>query len=301
MTIYTKTIDNTCLICGNPALRLKKAQAYAKKRLFSETCGQSCQAKLARKRLREDPEKFASFCEKTRRVVSNIWAARDTSEKQQILNGARKGWNSWSDSLTPEERRKKTSRYYRCDSETIERLNTLGAEQLMKNNGTPKNGGYVATFKGRFVPKNIKKYSGDWKNIIHRSGWERQIMKYLDETESVLEWSSEEIVIPYRDPFEGHQRRYFPDFWIKVKKADGTISEYLWEVKPACQTIQPILMEGMTKAGKRRHYLNTRTFVINSAKWKAAEQYCESRGWKFQLVTENDLSSMGGGKRKKNK
>jgi hypothetical protein len=41
-------------------------------------------------------------------------------------------------------------------------------------------------YKGRFVPKNPKKYAGDANNIIWRSTWEQRVMKYLDESDSVI-------------------------------------------------------------------------------------------------------------------
>jgi hypothetical protein len=31
------------------------------------------------------------------------------------------------------------------------------------------------------------------------------------------------------------------------------------------------------------------TWGINTAKWKAAEEYCRDRGWKFQIFTEKEL------------
>jgi len=31
------------------------------------------------------------------------------------------------------------------------------------------------------------------------------------------------------------------------------------------------------------------TYVINKAKWKAAEEYCAMRGWKFQILTEKEI------------
>ena len=30
---------------------------------------------------------------------------------------------------------------------------------------------------------------------------------------------------------------------------------------------------------------------INEAKWKAAEEYCEIKGWKWQIMTEDTLNT----------
>ena len=33
-----------------------------------------------------------------------------------------------------------------------------------------------------------------------------------DNTDAILEWGSEEVIIPYRSPWDGRINRYFPDF-----------------------------------------------------------------------------------------
>ena len=42
-------------------------------------------------------------------------------------------------------------------------------------------------------------------------------MVFCDNNPSILQWGSEEIIIPYRAP-DGKLRRYFPDFYIKVRE-----------------------------------------------------------------------------------
>ena len=91
------------------------------------------------------------------------------------------------------------------------------------------------SYKGKFKPKNRAKYKGDHTAITYRSLWELRFMRYLDTTSSVLKWSSEEIVIPYRSPIDGRRHRYFPDFWVKVKTSEGLVKESLIEVKPKAQ------------------------------------------------------------------
>ena len=58
------------------------------------------------------------------------------------------------------------------------------------------------TYKGRFQPKNPKKYNGDANNIIYRSTWEVRVMKWLDEHPNVVWWASEELPIPYKSPLD---------------------------------------------------------------------------------------------------
>ena len=121
------------------------------------------------------------------------------------------------------------------------------------------------SYKGRFIPKNPQKYNGDANNIIWRSTWEQRVMKWLDLSENVIWWSSEELVIPYWDPVSNKKRRYFPDFIIKVQKKDGLVMTYVIEVKPEYQTKQPV------RRRKTQKYINESvTYIINQSKWKAA-------------------------------
>lgn len=90
-------------------------------------------------------------------------------------------------------------------------------------------------YSGRYNPTNPRKYRGDPDKIIYRSLWERRFMVYCDNTDEVLEWGSEEIIIPYISPLDGRMHRYFPDFYTKVRQRDGTIKKLLIEVKPKAQ------------------------------------------------------------------
>ena len=76
-------------------------------------------------------------------------------------------------------------------------------------------------YKGKFTPDNPAKYMGDVENIIYRSGGREGAMKYFDVNPGVLQWASEEVVIPYYDSVSKKVRRYFPDFLIKVKNCEG--------------------------------------------------------------------------------
>jgi hypothetical protein len=143
----------------------------------------------------------------------------------------------------------------------------------------------MKTHKGRFSPKNPKKYKGDPTNIIYRSSWEKKTMKYLDEKDAVLEWSSEEIVIPYICPTDNKRHRYFPDFLVKARMKNGNIQTMIWEVKPKKETREPQKRKRITK----QYITEVMTWGKNTAKWSAASEYCLDRGWIFQLITEDEL------------
>ena len=144
-------------------------------------------------------------------------------------------------------------------------------------------------YQGRYKPRNPEKYEGDPTNIIYRSGWELRLMSYCDKHPNILKWSSEEVVIPYKSPIDGRYHRYFPDFLIKTINKDGSKETILVEVKPEYQTKPPQKQKKVTKK-----YLNeVKTWGINEAKWKAANEYCKDRGWKFVIMTEKELSIYG--------
>ena len=135
--------------------------------------------------------------------------------------------------------------------------------------------------KGRFQPKNPKKYLGNPTNIIYRSSWELHLMMFLDSNNDVIGWGSEEVVIPYISPMDNRMHRYFPD--MVVKKKNNEI--ILIEVKPYQQTQEPKVPQKRT-----RTFLNeAATYLINQAKWKAAREYCADRKWTFQIITEKEL------------
>lgn len=144
-------------------------------------------------------------------------------------------------------------------------------------------------YKGIFQPKNAGKYRGNPSNIVYRSGWELKLMMHLDNHPDVLEWASEEIVIPYRSPLDGKIHRYFPDFYVKKRGVDGKIESLIIEVKPAAQVMQPVLQESKNKKPNRRYIKEVATYAVNQAKWKAATEYCLDRQWKFMLMTEKEL------------
>ena len=142
------------------------------------------------------------------------------------------------------------------------------------------------SIKSRYKPEYPKKYKGDPNNIICRSSWERRFCRWCDLNENILEWGSEEFFIPYFDPTTSRVRRYFPDFIIKVREQSGEIKKYVIEIKPKRQTMPPKPQQRKTKK-----YLNEiTTYAVNEAKFKAAEQYCKDRKYKFRILTEDDLT-----------
>ena len=141
-------------------------------------------------------------------------------------------------------------------------------------------------YSGLYKPLYPKKYRGNPSRIVYRSLWEKKYMKYCDHTASILEWGSEEIIIPYRSPIDNRVHRYYPDFYIKVLEKSGRTSKYIVEIKPKKQTKPPYGKDKRTVAYKREAL----TFAKNRAKWNAAEDFCEDRQMKFLILTEDHLA-----------
>ena len=141
------------------------------------------------------------------------------------------------------------------------------------------------SYSGRFKPKNYKKYKGDPTNVFYRSLWERRFMVYCDNNPNILEWGSEEIIIPYKSPLDKKVHRYFPDFFIKYKNSSGKIIREIIEVKPKRHLSPPKEPKRKTK----RYLGEVNTYIINQAKFKAAEEFCKDRKLGFRILTEEHL------------
>ena len=141
------------------------------------------------------------------------------------------------------------------------------------------------SYQGKFRPRNYQKYKGDPTNIIYRSRWELKFMKWCDNNANILQWASEEFFIPYRSPLDNKWHRYFPDFYMKVKESNGSVKQYVIEVKPLRQTVRPKTPKRKTKG----YIYETLEYAKNQAKWKAAKEYCKDRRYEFKVVTEKEL------------
>ena len=141
------------------------------------------------------------------------------------------------------------------------------------------------SYSGRFKPKNYKKYKGDPTNVFYRSLWERRFMVYCDNNPNILEWGSEEIIIPYKSPLDKKVHRYFPDFFVKYKNSSGKIIREIIEVKPKKHLSPPKEPKRKTK----RYLGEVNTYIINQAKFKAAEEFCKDRKLGFRILTEEHL------------
>jgi hypothetical protein len=140
-------------------------------------------------------------------------------------------------------------------------------------------------YQGIYKVRNRQKYKGDADNVIYRSSWEAKVFSWLDNNPNVISWGSEEFHIPYLSPVDKRPHRYFPDIIVQVKTATGQTKTMVLEIKPFAQTQMPKPRQRITENYKNE----IKTYAVNQAKWKAADEYCKDHGWEFKIITENDL------------
>ena len=141
------------------------------------------------------------------------------------------------------------------------------------------------SIKSKYKPRNPRKYKGNPNNIVCRSNWEKKFCQRCDTNENILLWASEEFSIPYVSPLDRRVHQYYPDFLIKVQEGGGAIRDYVIEVKPKRQCIPPKRKSKVTKS----YIYEAKTYEVNKAKWRAAEDWCKDRRLIFKVITEDEL------------
>jgi hypothetical protein len=138
--------------------------------------------------------------------------------------------------------------------------------------------------RGKFIPKNPEKYIGN-KQPTYRSSWEWAFMNFCDNHPSVHKWASEAISVPYRNPLTGKQTIYVPDFFIQYVDKKGKMFTEIVEIKPKNQQV----LENVGRSRERQMQ-----YVVNQAKWAAANAWCKKQGLKFRVLNETDIFHQGG-------
>jgi hypothetical protein len=150
-----------------------------------------------------------------------------------------------------------------------------------------KNSGFN---QGYFNPTNPQKYVGPLP-IIYRSSWEYKFMIWCDVNDKVEQWSSEPVEIKYWSRKDSKDHKYYPDFYFKQLKQDGTYEEYLVEIKPKNQITKPNIPTKNSKKAIDSYRFLAEQYIKNMDKYKAAKIYSEGRGWKFIVLTEDTIKN----------
>lgn len=129
-----------------------------------------------------------------------------------------------------------------------------------------KKGGKMRIRKPTFREGYLVSTKNEGKEFHYKSGYECQVLECLEVIPEVLRYDYEPIKggIPYL--FEGKIHHYFPDLFIYFDDGHAEI----WEIKPENQNDLP----------------------VNRAKWDSAVLYCESKGWRFVVINEGEISKL---------
>jgi hypothetical protein len=140
--------------------------------------------------------------------------------------------------------------------------------------------------QGKYTPVNSSKYVGK-KDPTYRSGWELTFCQFCDNNPNVIQWASESISIPYKNPLTGRNTFYVPDFFIVYQDKNNKKRAELIEVKPRAQTTMENAKSIHDKAA----------VAVNHAKWVAANAWAKQNGIVFRVITEADIFHQGNKRR----
>ena len=130
------------------------------------------------------------------------------------------------------------------------------------------------------------------------SSWEYAFCKFCDLNNTVIKWSSESLEIPYittNNNYEPENHRYYPDFYVEMLNTfdPDRYDRLVIEVKPKHETEAPKAPVKQTLKMLENYEYSLRTFKKNLHKWAFTKEWCEKRGLKFLIVTEDDLKKRG--------
>ena len=95
----------------------------------------------------------------------------------------------------------------------------------------------------------------------------------------MVQWASEAITIPYRNPVSGKNTIYVPDFLVVYEDKNQKKHTELIEIKPSTE----VTMESA------KSYRDKLMVAINMAKWAAADAWARANNIRFRVVTEYDI------------
>jgi hypothetical protein len=140
--------------------------------------------------------------------------------------------------------------------------------------------------QGTYLVKNTQKYVGRGAPR-YRSGWELTFMMFLDNNDNIVQWASESISIPYRNPLTGKQSMYVPDFLVTYRGPKNTTVAELIEIKPKKQSLIESRMNDRDRA----------IVAVNYAKWDSATKWARKNGLTFRVINEDMIYHQGAKKK----
>lgn len=160
--------------------------------------------------------------------------------------------------------------HFRVKHPTEKEIPKIGQMKAMiwKDQSSKKDG-KLKQKKTKFREGYLTSTKNGGKEMHYRSGMECEVYECLEALPEILSYEVEPFQVQYSFCSNGEKseiHQYNPD--LKVIFDDGHIE--IWEVKPANQTHLP----------------------RNNAKWAACNQYCQTRGYSFMVLTEIGLGKL---------
>jgi len=147
----------------------------------------------------------------------------------------------------------------------------------IKQNKPRKDSRYNQTY---INPSSCKKLFESQKHqpIICRSSWEKKFVMWCESSSKVKSWGSECVGIKYVCALDKKEHTYYPDFCVET--IDG--EKWIVEIKPYYQTQPPKTDSAWLKE----------QYIKNVSKWKAVQEQCIPKGYKFFILTEKTIDRM---------
>jgi len=166
-------------------------------------------------------------------------------------------------------------------------LNRAKLNHSRKKDGTPS--------KGVYILQNSEKYIGITP-ILYRSSWEFAFCRFCDLNDKVVKWSCESVEITYQitnshGQIETH--RYYPDFYVEMSGETDVYDRLIIEIKPKHETEFPVPQKRQTLKTLENYEYALMTYKKNLHKWAFTKDWCERRGLKYLIITEEDLKKKG--------
>lgn len=154
-----------------------------------------------------------------------------------------------------------------------------------------KTGWYKVLNPAKFIPQHDNHMKSTRMNengllLEYKSSLELKALKYADWNKHVTKYSLEPFPIPYIKPTDGKKHRYYIDMFIEF--SNGT--KFLVEIKSKGETTPPKKPSRKTDKTVANYQKALQTYAINSAKWKAAEEFAAKNNMKFIILTERELN-----------
>lgn len=158
------------------------------------------------------------------------------------------------------------------------------------------------TNKGYYEIINKEKYYPSGKAPIFKSTWEAQVFRGLDINANVLAWGYEPLEIYYYSPKYLRYTVYYPDILCHIRMEGGAERKYLIEIKPAKFTVMPKKPVPPTsndakkweryRKGLASFQYNMKDYMVNMAKWEAAQVWCSKNNVIWKILNEKNTVSL---------